>query len=71
MKTVLTKLRGELIVTKHVDVLCVKVLYGRGTGEKSIISEATVQVVWQTCQLVSLAVQRTGVVSPSVVKHLF
>lgn len=57
----LNRLRGELLVTEHVARLYVKVVYGRGTGKNSITSDTTVQVVWTTCQFVSLAGQQTGV----------
>lgn len=71
MKTVQNRLKGVLSVTRTVELLSVKVLYGRETGEKSIISDHTVEVVWRGCQLVSLVAQRTGVANLSVLRHLF
>jgi len=39
-------------VTKPVDWLCVKVLYGRETTENSIMSGSTGQAVWLVSQSV-------------------
>lgn len=71
MRTVLNRLSVELIVTEPVQRLCVKVLYGKGMGEKSITLDHTVQVVWHVSVLASLVVQRTGVASLNVVRNIF
>jgi hypothetical protein len=49
------------IVTERVDLLSVRVLYGKAMEEKSIISVHTVQVVYEVSRLVSLAAPRIDV----------
>lgn len=71
MKISLNRLSVVVSVTKRVDKLFVKVLYGREMHEKSIISDHTVQAAWLGCQLASLVVQRTGAGNLSVLKLLF
>jgi hypothetical protein len=68
MRTALSRYRVEWNVTETVALLSVKVLYGKGMDEKSIISVHTAQVVWHGLVLVSCLVQRTGVGNLSVLK---
>lgn len=70
MKTVLNKFRVEWNETMPVARLSVKVLCGKGMGKRSITSDHTVLAVWHVCQLLSLVVQKTGVVNLSGLKLL-
>jgi hypothetical protein len=70
MKIDLNRSGDVWTVTTHVQRLSVKVLYGRGTEKKSIISEATVEVVWQVGRLASLVVQQTGVANHPVINQV-
>lgn len=66
MKTHPRRLSVEWSVTKTVDLLCVKVLYGRATNEKSITLDTTVQALWLVCQLLSYQGQQIVNVSLNV-----
>ena len=68
MKTVLNKLRVELIVTEPMLRLSVKVLYGKVMEEKSIMSELNVRVVYDGTVLVWYLVQRIDVFNLNVLR---
>jgi hypothetical protein len=70
MKTVLNRSLVALTVTMPVTLLSARVLFGRGTGKKSIMLAQSEQVDSRSIELVWYLVQLTGVFSRSVHKLL-